>query len=131
MSKPVNLFDPWRCCNRLMYTSRTERDEEGTPIHVRRCHTCGSTIETEERVLRRGSFELRASSARSRNRRYEQHTKRVCKVCGGIYSRIRGGYTSHIATPAHQRALAARRAANHWKQVEAQRRYRQRQRAAA
>ena len=129
--EPTNLFDPWKCCGRLMYTARSERDDDGTPIHVRRCHSCGRTVETEERVLRPGSFQLRASSALRRNRRYEQHTKRACKVCGTSYQRIGGGYSRHITKPTHQRALAARRAANHWKQVEAQRRYRARQREAA
>lgn len=123
------MTDKWRCCGRRMYVARTEYDEDDTPIHVRRCHLCGSCVETEERVIRRGSFELRASSARRRNRRYEQHEKRSCAVCGSIYQRIRGGYSSHITKPAHQRALAERRALNHWKQVEAQRRYRARQKA--
>jgi hypothetical protein len=126
MTEPVSLYDPWRCCGVLMYMARSERDEDGVPIHFRRCHTCGLSIETEERVLQRGSFALRASSALRRNRRYEQHTQRTCSVCEGSYSRIQGGYAVHISKPAHQRALAHRRAQNRWKQIESQRRYRAR-----
>lgn len=129
MRLPRALKSEWRCCGRLMYVAVSERDDEDTPIHVRRCHECGHTIETEERVLRSGSFQLRADSARARNRRYEQHQLRTCTVCGATYQRIRGGYAAHITKPKHQRALAQRRRENRWKRIEANRRYRERRKA--
>ena len=112
----------WTCCGEFMYMARSERDDEGTPVHTRRCHTCGATVETEERLLRRGSFHLRAESARARNRRYASFDPRLCRVCQNQY--YRRGYGRHIKEQRHQRALAIRRRANHWKQVEAQARYR-------
>ena len=116
----------WRCCGRLMYTARSERDEEGTPVHVRRCRDCGRSIETEERILREGVFHLRADSARARNRRYNAYDPRTCSVCAAVY--LNGRYAGHIVAKRHQRALARRRRtperlAGH---REASRRYRER-----
>jgi len=123
-----SMGSAWYCCGDLMYMARSERDDEGTPVHSRRCRACGRKIETEERILRAGSYRFRATSARRRDQRYERYESKQCRVCNRSY--MRGRYGRHIPIKEHQRALARRRAENHWKQVETQRRYRERQAAA-
>jgi len=100
---------PWGCpCgsvrNRVRYT---EKDEDGHPIRMRTCLDCGTHWETEERVISRGSWYLRAQRRRDRAKLIRDAKKRKCLICQQTIHV--GAYYPHTYTPRHQNALEQRR----------------------
>lgn len=112
--RPWN-YKEWKCiCGAKtgMQVVKTEHDEDGKPIRIRKCKNCGDHMATIEEPINLDSFYGRAESHRRNGLRSLRRKPRYCKFCERKYGekskqseyRYRN-YSDHIILPQHLAAI--------------------------